>query len=154
MEKTCIYEYKSVLIKKLKTKIENNFFFGNISKSPWAHFLLVKAQKVINYRAPLYNIFFVSILVLIIPNLNKIVRAVFSKIAKKCYFGPNLPLLGPKWGSATFFQKSASFTFHHFWIPNSMPNFKKIVRAVFWEKVLRTSGHPNIRTSGRTRVIL
>ena len=117
----------------LKQKLK--FFIFFISKSPWAHFLHVKAQKLINYRAPLYTIFFVSILVLIIKNFKKIVRAVFAQIAKKCYFGPNLPLLGPKQGRGDFFQKSVSFTFLQFWIPNFMPNFKKIVRAVFWEKL-------------------
>ena len=75
----------------------------------------------------------------------KIVRAVFAQIAKKCYFGPNLPLLGPKWGRGTFFQKSASYTFHHFWISNFMPNFKNIVSAVFWESASRT----DIRTAGQ-----
>ena len=123
---------------------KNLFFFFLISKSPWAHFLHVKAQKVINYREPCPRSFFVSILVLSIQSFKKIVRAVFAKIAKKkCYFGPNLPVLGPKWGRRDFFQKSISFTFLHFWIPNFMPNFKKIVRAVSWEKVLRTSEHPD-----------
>ena len=31
----------------------------------------------------------------------------------------------------------------NFWIPNFMPNFKKIVRAVFWENVSRTAGQPD-----------
>ena len=81
-------------------------FFLKNSQVPTAHFLHVKAQKMINYRAPLYTIFVVSILVLIIQNLTKIVRAVFSQIANKCYFGPNLLLLGPKWGRGDFFFKN------------------------------------------------
>ena len=87
-----------------------------MSKSPWAHFLHVKAQKVINYRAPCPRSFFVSILVHSIQGLKKIVRAVFAQIAKKCYFGPNLPL---KWGRGIFFKNLFRSLFYISGFPTS-----------------------------------
>ena len=44
----------------------------------------------------------------------------YSKLKK---FAP----FGPKMGEGGFFQKSVSYTFENFYIPNFMPNFKKIV---------------------------
>ena len=76
-----------------------------MSKSPRAHFLHVKAQKVINYRAPLYTIFFVSILVLIIQSLKKIVRAVVCPNCEKVLFWPKFAPFGPKMGEGGFFSK-------------------------------------------------
>ena len=55
--------------------------------------------------------------------------------------GTNLLLLGPKRGGV-FFQQSVPYA--HFYIPNFMPNFKKIVRAVSWESVSQTHRHTQI----------
>ena len=119
-------------------------------KPPWAHYLHVKAQKVIKYRAPLYTIFSYPFWYSLFKVKKKSLEPFLPKLRKSAILAQNLPLLGPKWRRGTFFQKSALFTFHHFWIPNFMPNFKKIVRAVFWENVLWM----DIRKDIRTRVIL
>ena len=54
---------------------------------------------------------------------------------EKVLFLPNFAPFRAKMGEGDFFQKSVSDTFQHFWIPNFMPNFKKIVRAVSLENV-------------------
>ena len=120
------------------------FFFFLISKSPWAHFLHVKSQKVINYREPCPRSFFISILVLSIQSLKKIVRAVFAKIAKKCYFGPNLPLLGPKWGRGLFFKNLFQTLFIISGFLTSCQISRKSLERFSGKKCYgRTSEHPD-----------
>ena len=103
-------------------KLKIFYFF--ISKAPWAHYPLVKAQKVINYRAPLYTIFSYRFWYSLFKVYKKLLEPFSRKFRKPAIFFRNLPLLGPKLGEGGLLKKICFDT--------------KIVRAVSWESVLQT----------------
>ena len=76
--------------------------FFLIFKSQWVHYPLVEAQKVINYRAPLYTIVFVSILVLIIQSLKKSLDPFLPKLRKSDILAQIFPFWGQNWGGGFF----------------------------------------------------
>ena len=120
---------------KQKLKKRKIYYFSKNFQVPMGPFPTCKGPEGDKLQGMMRRGFFVSILELSIQSFKKIVRAVFCQNCEKVLFWPKFAPFGPKMGEGDFFPKSASFTFLHFWLSNFMPNFKKIVRAVFWENV-------------------